>query len=298
MSVAEFYYLEGGLFFGFLVAVALAAGLPRPDHRIAKRCAWAAAILFGSIAVVWGVTTTESAWIRIPAVGIAGLLAAICLTEALRFIKDRELPVKPDSPEARAPAQTTRQPTLEATDRSKIDASGAKFTGDLGFPFARADSDSVIDMANITVTTNKDTGVTTVTPGNTARVFPPPSGEFMNFSSAELATTVHDFTSKLRTFQDDFDQNFYEPNRKWPADEKANAVLSKYSALYEGQFSKEALSLAAELLSRIGSVQSASISHQAQMGSTVVLHGKLVGPDPAISAAEFLEALSDKLSSN
>ena len=93
MDVASFYYLQGGLLFGFLIAAGLTVvSLNQPNYRIARRCAWASAILFGSIAVVWGVTTMKSPWIRIPAVGIAGLVAAICLTEALRFIKEREFP--------------------------------------------------------------------------------------------------------------------------------------------------------------------------------------------------------------
>ena len=91
MDVVAFYYLEGGLLFGFLVAAGLAVvSLNQPNYRVARRCAWASAILFGSIAVVWGLTTMETAWIRIPAVGIAGFIAAVCLTEALRFIKERE----------------------------------------------------------------------------------------------------------------------------------------------------------------------------------------------------------------
>src|ERR1700687_1021802 len=111
MGVAEFYYLEGGLFFGFVVAAGLTViSLNRPDYRVARRCAWAAAILFGSIAVVWGVSTTEPAWVRIPAVGLVGLVAAISLTEALRYIKNREFPNHP------APASAiSRGPTLEAT---------------------------------------------------------------------------------------------------------------------------------------------------------------------------------------
>jgi hypothetical protein len=92
VGIAEFYYLEGGLFFGFLVAAGLTViSLARPDYTIACRCAWAAAVLFGSIAVVWGITTMESAWIRIPAVGAVGFIAAISLSEAIRFIRAREL---------------------------------------------------------------------------------------------------------------------------------------------------------------------------------------------------------------
>jgi hypothetical protein len=103
MQVADFYYMEIGLLFGAAVSVGLTAvALNRPAYRMARRCALAATILFASIAVMWGVTTVETAWIRIPAVGLAGLIAAICLTEALRFIKDREGTVAPSAPTARA----------------------------------------------------------------------------------------------------------------------------------------------------------------------------------------------------
>jgi hypothetical protein len=174
VQVTEFYYLEGGLFFGFLVAAGLTViSLNRPDYRVARRCAWAAALLFGSIAVVWGVSTMEQAWIRIPAVGIAGLIAAISLTEALRFIKNREFP---NHPASTSDAPISRRPTLEATNKSVIDATGATIPGDLPFQFGRADNNSVIDMPGITVTT-KD-GITTVTPGHLNRRFPPPTGEY------------------------------------------------------------------------------------------------------------------------
>jgi hypothetical protein len=193
--------------------------------------------------------------------------------------------------------QSTQQPTLAAIDRSKIDASGAKFTGDLGFPFAKAIHDSVIDMANITVTTNKE-GITTVRPGNASRTFDR-TGEFVNLSNMELAKSVHDLTLELRAFQKQFDKDFYEPNGKWPTDEKkVEAIGDQYSTLYETKFSERARSLAGELLYRVGPVESSSLSTQAQMGGIVVLHGKFAGPNPALSAAEFLEALSNRLASN
>jgi hypothetical protein len=257
-----------------------------------------AAGIIGGIGLLFTWIFNDDIKTKWPQIGMIVSGAAFIFFVASYFWGD--LNSKPDSPkvEAPGPAQTMRQPTLEATDRSKIDASGAKFTGDLGFPFARADSDSLIDMPNITVTTNKETGITTVTPGNASRVFPPPTGEFSNLSSVELTKRVRIFASELRTFQAEFDKDFFEPNREWPADEKAKTVIRKYSARYEARFSKEALSIAAESLNRIASVESSSMSGQAQMGSTVVFHGKLVGPNPAVSAAAFLEALSSKLASN
>ena len=60
MNVTRFYYLEGALFLSFLVAVGLIViRLIRPEDRVARRSTWAAAILFGSIAIMWGVSTVE-----------------------------------------------------------------------------------------------------------------------------------------------------------------------------------------------------------------------------------------------
>ena len=60
MNVTGFYYLEGALFFGFLVAVGLTViCLNRPEYRVARRSTWVAAILFGSVAVVWNLSTVE-----------------------------------------------------------------------------------------------------------------------------------------------------------------------------------------------------------------------------------------------
>jgi hypothetical protein len=99
MGFAEFYFIESGLFFGFVVAVGLAViSLNQPDFKVARRCAILAAILFGSIGMVWGVTTPESIWIRIPAVGLVGLVMAISLSESLRFVMKREILAVPELP--------------------------------------------------------------------------------------------------------------------------------------------------------------------------------------------------------
>lgn len=63
--------------------------------------------------------------------------------------------------------QTSSNPklTLEAINRSKINASGAMIPGDLPFQFAKADSDSIIHMPGIRVTKKED-GSILVEPGN------------------------------------------------------------------------------------------------------------------------------------
>ena len=126
MNVTGFYYLEGALFFGFLVAVGLTViCLNRPEYRVARRSTWVAAILFGSVAVVWNLSTVESAWIKISAVAIVGMIVAISLTEAL-LIKNRKFPTQSNSVAIEAAAQ----PTLEI-NKSAIDASRATIPGDL-----------------------------------------------------------------------------------------------------------------------------------------------------------------------
>ena len=145
MNVTEFYYLEDGLFFGFLVAVGLS--LNRPEYRVARRFAWAAATMFGSTAIVWAVS--ESAWIRILAVAIAGMIAAIPLTEALTLGKKWQFPTQSSSVSSSAPA---REPTPEATSTSVADATGAAVPGDLPYQSGRDESNSVTPMPSIRVT--------------------------------------------------------------------------------------------------------------------------------------------------
>jgi hypothetical protein len=43
-----------------------------------------------SIAIVWGISSHETWWVRVLAVGIAGFIGVVGLTEALRFITNAE----------------------------------------------------------------------------------------------------------------------------------------------------------------------------------------------------------------
>jgi hypothetical protein len=86
MGLPEFYYQVAGLAFGLVVA--LGVGMifySRPNHRVVRLCSWLAAILFVSIAIVWG-STMKSPWIWIPTVGIVGAISAVGLTFALKAI--------------------------------------------------------------------------------------------------------------------------------------------------------------------------------------------------------------------
>ena len=285
MSVAEFYYLEGGLFFGFLVAAGLTViSLNRPAYGVAKRCAWAAAIMFGSIAVVWGVTTTEAPWIRIPAVGIAGLVAAICLTEALRFIKAREFP----APDKTIEAPLSRGPTLEATNRSTIDAAGATIPGDLPFQFGRADRDSLIAMPGIKVT-KADNGWKVTLPENVNYQFPSPPPKYAAMPTRELRRQLQATANDLRAFQVQFTAAY---RQALPDRARADEVGETYRVEYEKRFLEPSFSLASAAMSKIGTI---TLPKAANSGGQIVYYKKFVGPNAAGDAATFLDTLSEGL---
>jgi hypothetical protein len=296
MDVAGFYYLEGGLLFGFLVAAGLTVvSLNRPAYRVARRCAWAAAILFGSIAVVWGVSTMEPAWIRLPAVGIAGLVAAISLTEALRFIKNHEFP---SQPAVVSNAPVSRGPTLEATNKSKIDATEAVIPGDLPFQFGRADNNSVIDMPGIVVTRQNDGTLLVTPPTHINRQFPPATGEFSGLSAQELAQRMRTTATDLRQLQQDYNAASSELIQRAAGDtnklhEWWPPMADKYTAIWDNKFAQPTLSIASEALARVGSVSSDSRAFV--LGAGTVLNGKFAGPNPAGEAADFLDELAAEL---
>jgi cold shock protein len=213
MNVTGFHYLEGALFFGFLVAVGLTViSLNRPEHGVARRLKWAAAILFGSFAVVWGVSTVdESVWIKIPAIAIVGIIAVISLTEAL-LIKNRKFPTQSNSVASGAAAQ----PTLETANKSAIDASRATIPGDL---------------------TTTDNGWQTKQ-GKANLQFPAAPTRFTLMSTPELKRQLQYAAHDLQRIQDQFTT---EIGKAGP--DRTSAVLEKYAI---------AFSLASAALPRIG----------------------------------------------
>jgi hypothetical protein len=256
--------------------------LARPDYRIARRCAWAAAVLFGSIAIVWGVTTPESAWIRVPAVGIAWLVAGICLTEALRFIAHRELS---ENPELSTTSSASRKPIFEATNRSEIITKDGTFTGEIPFQIGKADTDSKIDM----------TGVLWIGP-NSPTKFPPPTGEFSGLSNEDLRAETYRASQEIRSFQLRYDDEARKLPLRGPFPQAVDnhiaelqVIFSRYNLEYQSKFADLALSLASELLARTKSLD--VVSANAPVGAHVILNRKFSGSN----AAEFLEAVAAKL---
>ena len=259
MNGTGFYYLEGALFFGFLVAVGLTViRLNRPEYGVARRSTWAAAILFGGIAVVWGVSTVESAWIKIPAIAIVEIIVAISLTEAL-LIKNRKFPTQFNSVAGGAPAQ----PTLETTTMSAIDASRATIPGDL------------------TKTDNR-----WQTKPNLQ--FPAAPTRFTLMSTPEIKRQLQYTAHDLQRIQDQFTT---EMGKASP--DRISAVLKKYATMYEEQFFKLAFSLASAALPRIGMLS--NVPRRAASGGQLLYYKLFPGPTSAGDIAAFLDLLSSRL---
>jgi hypothetical protein len=259
MNVTGFYYLEGALFFGFLVAVGLTViRLNRPEYGVARRSIWVAAILFGSVAVVWSLSTVESAWIKISAVAIVGMIVAIYLTEAL-LIKNRKFPTQSNSVASDAAAQ----PTLEITNKSAIDASRATIPGDL---------------------TKTDNGWQT----KPHLQFPAAPTRFTLMSTPELKRQLHYTAHDLQRIQDQFTT---EIGKAGP--DRTSAVLKKYTTMYEEQFSTLAFSLASAALPRIGMLS--NVPRRATSGGQLLYYKTFPGPTSAGDIATFVDLLSSRL---
>jgi len=290
------------------IAAGLGAGmlaLGRPNLGVVRVLFWIAAIAFGSLGIVWSSTSTQPLGVQMLVSGIIGALAAAGLTWGLWEVRAQESanqPTQENKSEAN-PSETARPsrgPTLEATRGSKIDATGAVIPGDLPFQFGKADQNSIIDMPGLTVTKNEN-GSYTVSPGeHVNRAFPPPTGEFSSLSNTALSEKVQIVVSELKQFQSDFRRDVFPPYTKvGPIDEeytrRSTENWHKYQTTYEEKFSKLALSLASEMLVRIGSIEGSSMSPEARNGANLVYWGRFVGHNPAEAAAEFLKALASNL---
>jgi len=258
MNVTGFYYLEGALFFSFLVAVGLIViRLIRPEDGVARRSTWAAAILFGSIAIMWGVSTVESAWIKIPAIAVVGIIVAIFLTEAL-LIKNRKFSTQSNSVAGGSPAQ----PTLETTNKSAIDASRTTILGDL------RKADNGWQKPNLQ--------------------FPAAPTRFTLMSTPELRRQLQYTAHDLQRIQDQFAT---EIGKAGP--DRTSAVLKKYATMYEEKFSTLAFSLASAALPRIKTLP--NVPRRAASGGQLLYYKTFPDPTSAGDIAAFVDLLSSRL---
>jgi hypothetical protein len=181
-----------------------------------------------------------------------------------------------------------RGPTLEATNKSVIDASGAAIPGDLPFQFARADNNSLIAMPGVQVT--KTGNGWQITPGNANLQFPAAPMRFALMSTLELKRQLRDTAHNLRHIQDQFTA---EIGRAVPDRTNVSEVFKKYTEMYEDKFSSLAFSLASAALPRIGMLS--TIPRKAASGGQLLYYKRFHGPAPAGDIAAFLDLLSDQL---
>lgn len=135
-------------------------------------------ILIGVAGAAWyGGRQTPALWMGF--VGTVLLLLAGALQWQLAIWKSQtsEQPTQRVDDIAAASTQPVRGPTLEATNKSKIDATGAEIPGDLPFQFGRAENNSIIDMPGIKVT-KTDKGYTFTTPRSTGFQRPAQGSDF------------------------------------------------------------------------------------------------------------------------
>jgi hypothetical protein len=140
-------------------------------------------------------------------------------------------------------------------------------------------------------------------PGRTDYPFPPPTGEYINFSNSQLRAEVRSFTNEIRDFEkkhDIADAMSKGPFESMP--DRWNAISDEYRS----KLAPKALSLASELIARMGSLKVPPMQsrrdldqkHQPwriRQGLVVVQRQMLIGPVPISSAADFLEVLTEKL---
>jgi hypothetical protein len=125
--------------------------------------------------------------------------AAHLYLKAIKAPKAAEKPVDLVSVSPETAAPTPRGPTLEATNRSIIDATGGQFPSDMPFPFAKADSDSFISMPGVKVAKNPD-GSMTVSSDPVTQQFPPPTGEYAKLNKPQLKAEISKIMSKVKPF--------------------------------------------------------------------------------------------------
>jgi hypothetical protein len=94
---------------GILASAAYGAISVSPaDFRKARICFVLATICIVGVAVVWGLSTTQPFWVRLIAAGLIGSIASIGLTEALRWVANREAMIIPSDIAAVSPAPPLR----------------------------------------------------------------------------------------------------------------------------------------------------------------------------------------------
>jgi hypothetical protein len=253
------------------VPAALALTMPattKGEFRFLKGCLLVSgALIVISLLIIqwtedWGPTHMK--------VLINAAIAAVVvggISYGLEWIRKKEAALSSETPTAQP---SSRGPTLEATNNSTIDATGATIPGDLPFQFGRADKDSLIAMPGIQVTKTEN-GWEIRPPENINVQFPPPPANYASIPTPQLRRELQSTANELRVFQTQYTADF----RQAVSDTaKLDVVMGTYRADYEKKFSELSLSLASAALSRIGTLK---LPKSANSGGRLCITRNLLG---------------------
>lgn len=272
---------------------AMSAGLAMlaSKYSVARVLFGIAALSFWNMGVVWSATSTDySLSTQMIVSAVIGALAAAGFAWVLWEIRTKEAK-EAQAQAIPATAPPTRRPTLEATNRSTIDATGATIPGDLPFQFGRADNDSLMNLRGTQVTKTEDGGFRIAFGQSNSNIeFPEPPTEYAFLSTPELKTHLQALAHTLLEIQEQFTA---EARQTGGDDKKWVTVFQKYNGIYQEKFADLSFSLASVALKRIGTLS--DVPKSAASGGELIYYKKFAGPTPAGDMAAFLDLLSVKL---
>lgn len=271
---------------GFLVLafIVIMAGTIFLDHL--WRLSWKSrtAIAIAALAVLGGIGAYE--WRN---------FSPLLTKEDIASLIPKSPPSAPIPTAPATPAVANKRPLFEATDHSRIDATGATLP-QIGIPWARADGYSSVDMSSISILSDQNVQVINI-PAERVRRFSS-KGTYKNLSHRELKEKATDTAKKLRALHKAFLIDFFGPDGKYPDDNKEHDVSQKYDEIYKALYADMAVELSSTMLTITGPVKLTSLPNDAQRGSAKIFGKTLVGAEPLLAAAEFLEVMADRLPKN
>ena len=296
MGVIEFGYLVATLLVGILATVGYGVmSLTPPDVIIARRCFWGAALLLAGIAIVWGITTPESIWVRLPVVCIVAGVAIGGLTEGLRWTKMRNKPaIEEPVAEARLTSTAPNIPGgfgMYMDQASHIEIEGGEFSGTAGgMSINRTDHLKMKDVKASTTPPSRPLAKVT------------PSGKLRPLSNAQLSQKAEELAASIRSYEADLQVRriiLANTLSAFPKEREAEAakIMAEANSVFVTRFLAPAREIAAEIVWRIGhriSFTGPDVSE----GAHAVATGNLVGEKPLISTVFFLQDLAVRLSKN
>lgn len=163
---------------------------------------------------------------------------------------------------------------------------------------------NVIQGFETAIDVNRSSGIQAkgniIQPGE-ATHFPPPDGKFRQLTNAEIRSRLNELTRAMRAFEIDYRKQIdavYDSTSRTFEERmrRSDELHASEKEQFVARFSGEAVSLASEILYRVGSVQSPRQPEKdISLGAIVVLHRTLAGPSPIAAAADFLDYMVQQL---